>query len=492
MWYLAVLSVRSLGVALLAGLALRLFRVRSAAVKHAVWTIVTAVMLLQAVVTPALPALPIRVLAYATDAEPTPQFALGGPAVPAPRSRGPARIPSWSQIAIWTYFTIAVVLVVRLAFGYVLTRRLVKSSRGIGDRLHESASISVPLTAGLIRPTILLPLAWREWDATKLRAVVAHERAHVDRADWAINVMAGVNCCIFWFHPLAWWLKRQLSVHAEYACDDVALTGLGDRREYARVLLEIASAMKSAQGRLMEGAISMAKETSVERRMAQILDDTRTIPPAFGRRGWVTLLVCSLPLGYLASTVELAQAERQARSGAAVPENPPPAPFVRAQAVPPDPFLAPMRPPTASPYQKWLDEEVVYFISADERRAFMRLTTDDERQQFITQFWLRRDPTPGTEENEMKEEHYRRIAFANDHFSAGIPGWKTDRGAIYMKYGPPDGLDTHGATSTTYPYETWTYRYIEGIGRDVELEFVDPTRTGRYHLTKDPSEKEAR
>ena len=145
-----------------------------------------------------------------------------------------------------------------------------------------------------------------------------------------------------------------------------------------------------------------------------------------------------------------------------------------------------------TPYKKWLDEEVVYLISDDERRAFTRYTTDDERQQFIEQFWLRRDPTPDTLENEMKEEHYRRIAWANDRFSAGIPGWKTDRGAIYIKYGPPDALDAHGATPSTYPYETWTFRYLEGIGTNVDLEFVDPTMTGRYHLTKDPTEKDRR
>jgi GWxTD domain-containing protein len=132
---------------------------------------------------------------------------------------------------------------------------------------------------------------------------------------------------------------------------------------------------------------------------------------------------------------------------------------------------------------------VVYFISADERRAFNRLRTDDERQAFIEQFWLRRDPTPGTPENEFKEEMYRRIAFTNDRFSAAIPGWKTDRGEIYIKYGPPDALDAHSATPTTYPYETWTYRYLEGMGTNVGLEFVDPTMTGRYHLTKDPTEK---
>ena len=141
-----------------------------------------------------------------------------------------------------------------------------------------------------------------------------------------------------------------------------------------------------------------------------------------------------------------------------------------------------------SPYRRWLDEEVVYLISDEERRAFVRLRTDEERERFIEQFWLRRDPTPGTEENEMKEEHYRRIAFANDRFTEKIPGWQTDRGMTYIKYGPPDAIDAHGASRTTYPYETWHYQLIEAR-TNVELEFVDPTMTGRYHLTRDPTEK---
>jgi GWxTD domain-containing protein len=341
------------------------------------------------------------------------------------------------------------------------------------------------MTIGQFQPTILLPAGWREWDSAKFQAVLAHEEAHVRRADWAIGVMARVNCCVFWFHPLAWWLKRQLGLLAEEACDDDALTRIGDRQEYARVLLEIASAMKSAQGRFLGDAISMAKETNVEKRMQQILDDTRTILPAFGRRGWATLLVCSLPVAYLASTVRLATAQTRTIE----PIRPPAQIIAQARPVAPQQLPIPMPTPNASPYQKWLDEEVVYLISEDERRAFMRLTTDEERQQFITQFWLRRDPTPGTEENEMKEEHYRRIAFANDNFSAGVPGWKTDRGAIYIKYGPPDTLDTFGATPVAEPYERWRYRYIERFG-SVELEFVDPTMTGQYPLNKIQWEKE--
>ena len=157
-----------------------------------------------------------------------------------------------------------------------------------------------------------------------------------------------------------------------------------------------------------------------------------------------------------------------------------------------------------TPYKKWLDEEVPYIITAEERAAFKKLTTDDEREQFIENFWERRNPNPGSPENEYKEEYYRRIAYANEHFASGIPGWRTDRGRIYIMYGPPDENDTHpsggtylrpqeegGGETATYPFEQWRYRYIDGIGTNIILEFVDPTMTGEYHLTMDPGEKDA-
>jgi GWxTD domain-containing protein len=163
-----------------------------------------------------------------------------------------------------------------------------------------------------------------------------------------------------------------------------------------------------------------------------------------------------------------------------------------------------LRKELETPYKKWLNEDVVYIITDEEKTAFKRLQTDEEREQFIEQFWLRRDPTPDTVENEFKEEHYRRIQYANDHFASGIPGWKTDRGRIYITFGPPDERDEHptggtyerppeegGGETTTYPFEDWRYRYIEGIGNNIMIEFVDPTMTGEYRMTMDPSEKDA-
>jgi GWxTD domain-containing protein len=155
-------------------------------------------------------------------------------------------------------------------------------------------------------------------------------------------------------------------------------------------------------------------------------------------------------------------------------------------------------------YKQWLDEDVVYIISPDERTAFLQLNTSEEREQFIEQFWLRRSGNPDLPDNDFKEEHYRRIAYANEHYASGMPGWKTDRGRIYIIWGPADEVDSHptggtwdrpmdegGGSTSTYPWETWRYRYMEGLGENIELEFVDPSGSGEYHLTMDPSEKDA-
>jgi GWxTD domain-containing protein len=157
-----------------------------------------------------------------------------------------------------------------------------------------------------------------------------------------------------------------------------------------------------------------------------------------------------------------------------------------------------------SVYKEWLDEDVNYIITDDERKAFKALKTDEERDQFIEQFWLRRDPDPDTPENEYKEQYYERIQYANEKFASGIPGWKTDRGRIYIMFGKPDQIESHpsggsyerpsyegGGSTSTYPFETWWYRYIEGIGSDIEIEFVDPSGSGEYRIARSPYEKDA-
>jgi len=155
-------------------------------------------------------------------------------------------------------------------------------------------------------------------------------------------------------------------------------------------------------------------------------------------------------------------------------------------------------------YKTWLEQDVTYIISYEERRAFKNLSNDEEREAFIEQFWLRRNPNPDSPENEFREEHYRRIAYANEHYAAGKPGWKTDRGHVYISFGKPDSVESHpsggsyqrpmdegGGETSTFPFETWHYRYIEGIGENVDLEFVDTCMCGDYHFTIDRGEKDA-
>ena len=155
-------------------------------------------------------------------------------------------------------------------------------------------------------------------------------------------------------------------------------------------------------------------------------------------------------------------------------------------------------------YKTWLEQDVSYIISDEERKSFRSLSNDEEREAFIEQFWLRRNPNPDSADNEFREEHYRRIAYANEHFAAGKPGWKTDRGHIYISFGKPDSIDSHpsggsynrpidegGGETSTFPFEIWHFRYLEGVGDNVDIEFVDTCQCGDYHFTIDRGEKDA-
>src|SRR5712692_3775915 len=151
-----------------------------------------------------------------------------------------------------------------------------------------------------------------------------------------------------------------------------------------------------------------------------------------------------------------------------------------------------VKPELKKAYKDWLEKDVAYII------------TDDERERFIEEFWRRRDPDPDTDENEFREEYYERIAYANEHYASGIPGWKTDRGRIYITWGKPDEVESHpsggayqrepqegGGSTSTYPFERWFYRYLPGVGSGIEIEFVDPTGSGEYRIARNPDEKDA-
>jgi beta-lactamase regulating signal transducer with metallopeptidase domain len=319
--YLASVTARSscLAAAALAGA--WLFRVKTAAARHAMMTVVTAGMLLMAALAPVLPPLPFRVLRAGRDAVAfhAPVHALEQPALLETRAAASSNAPSnsprwrihieWPQAAAALYYACATILLLRLAYSYHFARSLVAASRREGD-IYASAWISVPVTVGWLRPKILLPADWKGWAPNKLEAVLAHERTHIQRADWAIGTLAAVNRCVFWFTPLAWWLERKMALLAEQACDDGAVLTTGAREAYARALLDMAAAVSASRGsRIAWEAMAMARTAEVRTRIERILDETRQIPRGLTRARWAALLACCVPLIYLVTVVHPAPAQ---------------------------------------------------------------------------------------------------------------------------------------------------------------------------------------
>ena len=230
---------------------------------------------------------------------------------------------------------------------------------------------------------------------------------------------------------------------------------------------------------------------------------TSTLPP---------ITPSEMPLSQTTSASSSASAKGQPAGENSTPESPASStgqgsPTVAQQA---DPLKRPLPEKKkklskeSSAYKDWADKEVRWIITDEEREAFKLLTNDEEREKFVESFWIRRDPTPDTVENEFRDQYYQRVLYANERFSAGIPGSMTDRGRIYIIYGPPDEIESHpsggtyeypstqgGGATQTLPFELWRYRYIADVGQDIFIEFVDPCMCGDYHMTMDPNEKDA-
>ncbi len=342
---LADVSLRSLGVAAAAWAAIGLLRIRGAAGRHAVWTLATAAMLPMAVLRPALPPLTLRVLRPAavkpveivtTAVTPLADARGSDPShdregvVPAAAAAAPAPAPppaapfDWRQAVAAVYAAGVLVFAALLAASYDFTRRLARTSRKVecqgADDVFESNWIAVPMTVGLVHPRIILPPEWRKWPVDKLAAALVHERMHVRRADWAVAALAGLNRCVFWFHPLAWWLGRRLAALAEQACDDAALLSLGERECYARTLLDMTAAVASGRGRMVWEAMAMARTAEVRKRIERILDETREIPRGWTRARWMAVAACSIPLFYAAAAVRVTEAQEAPAATAAVPQ----------------------------------------------------------------------------------------------------------------------------------------------------------------------------
>ncbi len=320
-------------------------------------------------------------------------------------------------------------------------------------QLLESCLTDVPVVLGHFRPVILMPVGvLTGLPAQQIEAILLHELAHVRRCDYLVNILQRWAECLLFYHPALWWISRCVREERENCCDDVVVRMKGNAREYAFAL----AALEESRNPRYKPAVA-ATGGSVMKRIRRLLDPKR--PSGASAPVFAVLLFCATgTLGIAAWS-----GRTQDSSSAAQQETS---------------HLA------GSPYEKWLNEDVVYIIDNAERSAFLKLKTDEEREKFVEQFWARRDPTPGTPENEFKEEHYRRIAFANKHFGSSVPGWRTDRGYMYIVYGPPDEIDSHpaGSPGARSGHEEWMYRHVEGVGDNLYLTFVDRSGHGDYHL----------
>jgi GWxTD domain-containing protein len=325
--------------------------------------------------------------------------------------------------------------------------------------LLESCLAETPMVMGHFRPLILMPVGLLTGlSAAQIESILLHELAHLRRYDFAANALQNLIDGLLFYNPAVWWISRVIRAEREKCCDDVVVAMNGDAQVYASAL----AALEENRWSGREPAVA-AKGGSLMKRIRRLLY------PSGPNVAWTPILV----LGLLFVTAAIALGAWQG--------EPPRSPILRAC---PGATGAGTGASAAVDYTKWLNEEVFYIADDAERAAFKSLTTNAERDCFIAQFWLRRDPSPGTPANEFKDEHYRRLAYANRHFptASGAPGWQTDRGHIYILYGPPDEIDSHPKGSHPYAVELWLYRHLEGVGDNSTITFVDKTGKGDYHV----------
>ena len=294
-------SVRALLLAVGTGVVVGALRVRAAAALHRAWTAAMVAMLLlpawttcvPTVSAPVLPAVrePVRMEpapgVFAEQVEVSTQ-AVAGAVRPA---RGPLR-PDWRQIALGVYLAGIAVMLVRLMRGTRQVRSMVRGASA-GDGFVTSPLCAAPVTIGWLRPVLLLPESWRTWSTAKLEAVLIHEREHVRRRDSLVQWLALLNRCLFWFHPLAWWLERKLAALAEEACDAVVLARGHAPHEYAQYLIEIARSVNQTGARIRwAGAVAFSNGKLPQR--IRLIMDARTVLPVSRAKSMAAAGLCGV------------------------------------------------------------------------------------------------------------------------------------------------------------------------------------------------------
>lgn len=377
--------------------------------------------------------------------------------------------------------------------------------------LLESSLADAPVVIGYLRPVILMPVGLLAGLPTaQVEAILAHELAHIARQDYLVNLVQTFIEGLLFYHPAVWWISHVIRTEREHCCDDIAVAVSGDARQYAAALAILEQNRSAAR----ELAMAATGGSLVERirRIVETPERSRVgfaplasaivlvLATAAGLSAWQT---APAPQAQTVASLPVSSSVTPATTDAPVRPLRRPVAEVAAVQSQMERLMQRAQAAAATPYTKWLHEDVAYIITDQERATFKSLENDAQREAFIQEFWQKRDPTPGTPENEFKNEQYRRIAYANEHFASSIPGWKTDRGRIYITYGPPDEIEDHssggfyqrpavegGGETSTYPFQQWRYRHIDGVGDNIIIEFVDPTYTHEYRMTSDPSQKD--
>ena len=326
--------------------------------------------------------------------------------------------------------------------------------------LLESALAQMPMVVGYLRPALLVTAGvLAAMPPGQIEAILLHELAHIRRHDCLVNLLQTMVEGLLFYHPAVWWISGVIRSEREYCCDDLAVAAgpAGGVYEYALALTALEASRSETSWQSAAGMAATGGDLMT--RIQRLLDLRQQ-----RQQRRVTLAGWALAPAVIAISLAMGLAWQ----GSAAAQQ---------------------KPPEKSRFVKWVKEDVVYIIEPREREAYVKLQTDEERKLFIEQFWQRRDPTPGTAENEFMKEHYRRIAYAGERFrSPSKAGWKTDRGRLYIVYGPPDEIESHpSGRAGGPPFEKWLYNFIEGIGQRVILEFVDVTRDGEYQQTRDPN-----
>lgn len=360
-------------------------------------------------------------------------------------------------------------------------------------RLLDSAIVQVPTLIGWLRPVVLIPLGCLSGLSTQqIEAIFVHELAHIRRHDYLVSVLQSIVEALLFYHPAVWWVSKTIRKEREDCCDDMAVEIGGNALIYAKALSLLEEHRSTMPGFTL--GVTGGNLTMRIKRLLGLQDvPALTQPMAFGI---LTLMIATAAVSVggmaraqpaVASQLTLSHTRMDTASGAASS-----IPAVSNSKTDSSPaFQSPSPTTSAAPaltreYQNWLDQDVRWIIAPAERAAFLSLATDSERDHFIEQFWLRRDPA-GAPPNTSRTEHYRRIVYANQHFSASVPGWETDRGRIFILYGPPSSIDAHPAqNSSDESYETWSYKNAPGLGENIELKFVDICKCGNYQLQQQP------